>query len=91
MRIVLQSVEDGRYYGGFRKWTDDVRAAYQFPHITDAIQRCVAEHLTRIRVILKFEVSAYDIEVPLFMTSATPAPAVAFQPPATSRTLGRLE
>jgi len=85
MRILLQRVEDGRYYGGFGKWTNDVLAAYNFPHIPDAIHRCVAEHLTRIRVVLKFEVSAYDIEVPIFMRATTPAPAVAFQASAGSR------
>ena len=65
MRIVLQSKETGLYFRGISDWTRNSSEALDFLSSTAAIDFCVANKISGVHLVLKFEEQRYDIVLPV--------------------------
>ena len=65
MRILLQQKETGLYFKDVGAWVPHGAEAMDFVSSTAAIDFCVANRLTRVQVVLKFDEQKYDIVLPV--------------------------
>jgi hypothetical protein len=65
MRILLQQRNTGLYFKDVGAWVRTSADAMNFVNSTEAIDFCVANKLTDIQVVLKFEEEKYDIVLPV--------------------------
>jgi hypothetical protein len=65
MRILLQQEATGRYFKDVGAWTRDPAEAMDFLSSTKAIEYCVANRISDVHLVLKFEEQHYDIVLPM--------------------------
>jgi hypothetical protein len=73
MRIVLQQKETGLYFKDIGAWVRTSVEAMDFVSSTTAIEFCLANKLSGVHLVLKFEDQQYDIVMPAQPTSEVPA------------------
>jgi len=70
MRILLQQKTSGLYFRDVGDWSPDSSAAMDFLSSTAAIDFCVANKISGVQIVLKFDEQRYDIVLPV-LASAT--------------------
>ncbi len=65
MRILLQSKETGLYFRDIGDWTRYSSEALDFLSSTAAIDFCVANKISGVHLVLKFDEQRYDIVLPV--------------------------
>ena len=65
MRILLQQKESGLYFKDINSWGPDPGDAMDFLSSTSAIDFCVANKISDVQIVLKFEEQRYDIVLPV--------------------------
>jgi len=65
MRILLQQKKSGLYLKEAGDWTSDATEAIDFLSSTRAIDFCVANRVSDVQLVLKFEEQLYDIVLPV--------------------------
>jgi hypothetical protein len=65
MRILLQEKETGLYFKDVASWTAEPTEAMDFLSSTKAIDFCVANHISGVQLVLKFEEQLHDIVLPM--------------------------
>ena len=65
MRILLQQKDSGFYFKDVGAWVPTSAEAMDFVSSTSAIDFCVANKLTGVQLVLKFEEQRYDIVLPV--------------------------
>jgi len=65
MRVLLQQKASGLYYKDKDLWTRLAAEAADFLCSTKAIDFCVANHLSGVQLVLKFDEQLYDIVLPM--------------------------
>jgi hypothetical protein len=66
MRILLQQKESGLYFRDIDAWDPDPAEAMDFLSSTAAIDFCVANKISGVQLVLKFDEQKYDIVMPVF-------------------------
>lgn len=74
MRICLQQKETGLYFKDIDGWVRDSADAMDFVSSTAAIDFCVANRLSGVQLVLKFQEEKYDIVLPVLPPSAYHGP-----------------
>ena len=69
MRILLQRKESGLYFRDVDSWDMDPIEAMDFLSSTAAINFCVANKISDVQIVLKFDEQRYDIVLPLYSAS----------------------
>ena len=72
MRIVLQNKETGLYFKDINSWVRQSSDALDFVSSSAAIDFCVANKLSGLQVVLKFEDQRYEIVLPMMPESESP-------------------
>ena len=67
MRILLQQKESGLYFKDVGAWDPDPAQAMDFLSSTSAIDFCVANKISNVQLVLKFEEQRYDIVLPVLI------------------------
>lgn len=67
MRILLQQKENGLYFKDVDAWDPDPTNAMDFLCSTSAIDFCVANKISGVQLVLKFEEQRYDIVLPVLI------------------------
>lgn len=65
MRILLQQKETGHYFKEAGAWTREPGEGMDFISSTRAIEYCVANKISDVQLVLKFEEEHYDIVLPM--------------------------
>jgi hypothetical protein len=65
MRVLLQQKGTGLYYKDKDLWTHLPADAVDFLCSTKAIDFCVANRLSNVQLVLKFDQQSYDIVLPM--------------------------
>jgi hypothetical protein len=65
MRILVQQKETGLYFRDIDAWVRNSSEAMDFLNSTAAIDFCVANKLSGVQLVLKFEEQNYDIVLPM--------------------------
>lgn len=65
MRILLQQKETGLYFKDVGAWVRPSAEGMDFVSSTAAIDFCVANKLSGVQLVLKFEEQEYDIVMPV--------------------------
>ena len=65
MRIVLQQKDNGLYFRDVGSWVYHSSEAMDFVSSTAAIDFCVANKLSKVQLVLKFDEQKYDIVLPV--------------------------
>jgi hypothetical protein len=65
MRILLQQKQTGLYFKDISAWDPDSTAAMDFLSSTAAIDFCVANKISHVQIVLKFDEQRYDIVLPV--------------------------
>lgn len=65
MRILLQNKETGLYFKDINAWVRNGSEAMDFVSSSSAIDFCVANKLSGLQVVLKFEDQRYEIVLPM--------------------------
>lgn len=65
MRILLQQKDTGLYFKDVGAWDADPGVAMDFLSSTAAIDFCVANKISNVQLVLKFEEQRYDIVLPV--------------------------
>ena len=65
MRILLQEKATGLYFQGAGSWTPEPAEALDFLSSTKAIDFCVANKISGVQLVLKFEGQLHDIVLPM--------------------------
>ena len=65
MRVLIQQKDSGLYFQDIAAWTSDHQDAMDFVTSTRAIDFCVANKLSGVQLVLKFEEQEFDIVMPL--------------------------
>ena len=65
MRILLQQKQSGLYFKDINAWDPDPAAAMDFLSSTSAIDVCVANKISHVQIVLKFDEQRYDIVLPV--------------------------
>jgi hypothetical protein len=65
MRILIQQRASGRYFKDIQEWTRDHLEAMDFGTSSRAIDFCVANGLSGVQLVLKFEEEEFDLVLPL--------------------------
>ena len=65
MRILLQQKETGLYFRDIDSWDSDPSEAMDFLSSTAAIDFCVANKVSGVQLVLKFDEQRYDIVLPV--------------------------
>ncbi len=65
MRILLQQKETGLYFKDIDSWVRQSHEAMDFVSSTAAIDFCVANKLSGVQLVLKFDEQQYDIVLPV--------------------------
>jgi hypothetical protein len=73
MRIVLQQKQSGLYFKDIDAWSRDSVEAMDFLSSTAAIDFCVANKISGVQLVLKFDELKYDIVLPVVPALATNA------------------
>ncbi|HEY2083954.1 MAG TPA: hypothetical protein VGI88_14320 [Verrucomicrobiae bacterium] len=76
MRIILQQKETGLYFKDVGVWDPDPAQAMDFLSSTSAIDFCVANKISNVQIVLKFEEQRYDIVLPFLPPNDGPRKAV---------------
>ena len=72
MRILLQQKETGLYFRDIDSWDSDPLEAMDFLSSTVAIDFCVANKISNVQLVLKFDEQRYDIVLPVQFQSTEP-------------------
>ena len=75
MRILLQKQSTGLYFKEGGTWTREAAEAVDFLSSTKAIDFCMANGITGVQLVLKFEEQLYDIVLPMVSDSRRPPTA----------------
>ena len=65
MRILVQQKENGLYFKDIEGWTRDQSEAMEFLSSTEAIDFCVANKLSDVQLVLRFDEEKTDIILPV--------------------------
>ena len=65
MRILIQRKNDGLYFADIDAWIPDSAGAMDFLSSTSAIDFCIANKISDVQLVLKFEEQRYDIVLPV--------------------------
>ena len=65
MRILLQGKETGLYFKDVGAWTPEPAEAMDFLSSTRAIDFCIANKISGVQLVLKFEEQLHDIVLPM--------------------------
>ena len=65
MRILLQQKQTGLYFKDINAWDPDPTEAMDFLSSTAAIDFCVANKISHVQIVLKFDEQRYDIVLPV--------------------------
>ncbi len=65
MRIVLQQKATGLYFQDINAWARQSTEAMDFVSSSAAIDFCVANKISDVQLVLKFEEQRYDIVMPV--------------------------
>lgn len=65
MRILVQQKESGLYFKDIASWVEGPAEAMDFLSSTSAIDFCVANKLTGVQLVLKFDEEKCDIVMPV--------------------------
>ena len=65
MRILLQQKDSGLYFKDINSWDADPFEAMDFLSSTMAIDFCVANKISNVQLVLKFDEHRYDIVLPV--------------------------
>lgn len=76
MRILLQQKESGLYFKDIGAWDLDPAQAMDFLSSTSAIDFCVANKISHVQLVLKFEEQRYDIVLPVLIQNDGPRRSV---------------
>jgi hypothetical protein len=76
MRILLQQKESGLYFKDIDSWDPDPSEAMDFLSSTSAIDFCVANKISDVQLVLKFDEQRYDIVLPVLPTPEEPRQSV---------------
>ncbi len=76
MRILLQQKENGLYFKDIDAWGPDPAEAMDFLSSTAAIDFCVANKISNVQIVLKFDEQRYDIVLPVLPQSNEPRRSV---------------
>lgn len=76
MRILLQQKDTGLYFKDVGAWDADPGAAMDFLSSTAAIDFCVANKISGVQLVLKFEEQRYDIVLPVLPNREDSRPSV---------------
>ena len=68
MRILLQQKETGLYFKDIGSWSRACSDAMDFLSSTAAIDFCVANKISDVHLVLKFDEQKYDIVLPMLVT-----------------------
>ncbi len=79
MRILLQQKKTGLFFGNVGEWVSGSFEAMDFVSSSRAIQFCVANRLSGVQLVFKFEDQPYEIVCQ--MTSVARASVPASPPP----------
>ena len=72
MRILLQQKDTGLYFKDINSWDADPFEAMDFLSSTMAIDFCVANKISNVQLVLKFDEQRYDIVMPVQIQSSEP-------------------
>jgi hypothetical protein len=67
MRILLQQKDTGLYFRDIDSWDSDPSEAMDFLSSTSAIDFCVANKISNVQLVLKFDEQRYDIVLPVLI------------------------
>ena len=65
MKILVQNCLNHLYLKGLEDWTAEPSDAKSFPTSESAILFCSEHQIPAVQVVLKFEQTRYDIQVPI--------------------------
>ena len=65
MRILLQQIDNGLYFKENGVWTRDAAEGMDFLSSTKAIDYCMANRISGVQLVLKFDEQLYDIVLPI--------------------------
>jgi hypothetical protein len=65
MRILLQQKQTGLYFKDIGQWSESTADAWDFLSSTSAIDFCVANKISDVQLVLKFEDHPYSIVMPV--------------------------
>lgn len=65
MRILLQQKDSGLYFKDIDAWDPDPAEAMDFLSSTTAMEFCVANRISNVQLVLKFDEQRYDIVLPV--------------------------
>lgn len=71
MRILLQEKNSGNYFKDVGEWISDSSEAMDFLSSTSAIDFCVANKISGVQIVLKFDEQRYDIVLPVLASAAS--------------------
>jgi hypothetical protein len=72
MRILLQQKQTGLYFKDINAWDADPAEALDFLSSTAAIDFCVANKISDVQIVLKFDEQRYDIVLPVLRERSEP-------------------
>jgi hypothetical protein len=72
MKILLQQKESGLYFRDVDSWGPDPSEAMDFLSSTSAIDFCVANKISGVQLVLKFDEQRYDIVLPVIIHPQDP-------------------
>jgi hypothetical protein len=72
MKILLQQKDSGLYFCDINLWDPDPAQAMDFLSSTSAIDFCVANKISHVQLVLKFEEQRYDIVLPVLIQNDPP-------------------
>ena len=76
MKILLQQKESGLYFRDVGSWVSDPSEAIDFLSSTSAIDFCVANKISHVQLVLKFDEQRYDIVLPVQIPPEGPRKSV---------------
>ena len=79
MTIVIQNIDDRRFYADYDHWVTESRDALTFSDTRHALQFCRRHHLRNVRLVVFF--NDHKVSLLLYVPgSDTPAPAGVMHP-----------
>ena len=80
MRILLQQKKTGLFFGNVGQWVTGSSEAMDFVSSSKAIQFCVANRLSGVQLVFKFEDQPYEIVCQMTSVAQASIPASASAP-----------
>ena len=65
MKILIQNCLDHRYLKSASEWTAEPDDARNFPTSEKALAYCAEHRIPAVQIVLKFDASHYDIQMPI--------------------------